>query len=114
MKLSKVDNHYDTINSILKRQIRDRIPLTIDEIVELQFILGTFENLTCYKDDNVCKPDTCRFAGIPDEWVKWKGYPYLCDLVYAYIEDGPNFRAPKCDVMSGGGHILPGNGFSQQ
>ena len=114
MQLSKVDIHYDTVNSFLMKQIRDGLSLTIDELKKLGFILPIFNDLTCYKDENICKSDTCRFAGNPDPWVKCKGHDNLCDLVYAYIEDGPNFKAPKRDVMSGGGHILPGNGFSRQ
>ena len=57
-------------------------------------MLNQFGGLECYKED-VCNPDTCRFARIPDDWVKYIGYDNLCDLVYDYIKYGPDLNPPN-------------------
>jgi len=100
LRLSEVDYYYDTVNTLLKKLIRDQDPLNPDERSELNHIIDVFERLDCENDENICKSDTCRFAGIPDEWVKYEGFEYLCDLVYNRIDHGPNLVPPGgCDVM---------------
>ena len=111
MPLSSVDIYYDTVNTILKKLIHNRITLNSKEEKELNSMLNQFGGLECYKED-VCNPDTCRFARIPDDWVKYIGYDNLCDLVYDYIKYGPDLNPPNGgDAM---GRRMPGNGFRNQ
>ena len=99
-RLSELDVHFDTVNPVLRKRIRDRITLDSIEKKELKPILNQFQKSECYKDEVVCNSDCCRFAGVPDDWVKNEGFEYLCDLVYNYIDNGPNLVPPGgCDAM---------------
>ena len=100
LRLSEVDHYYDTVNTLLKKRILDQNPLNPDERSELNHIIDILEGLDCENDKKICKSDTCRFAGIPDDWVKYEGFEYLCDLVYNHIDYGPNLVPPGgCDAM---------------
>lgn len=109
LKVSEVDIYHYTANNILRKMFRDRVPLTLDERSRLNHIVGIFDGLECYKDENICKPNTCGFACIPEEWVKYEGFEFLCDLVYNYIENGHTLVPPEGgDAM---GCRMPGDGF---
>jgi len=112
MPLSMVDIYYDTVNTILKKRIHDQITLDSEEEKELKSILNIFKEIECYKDKEVCNPDSCRFARIADDWVKYERYVYLCDLVYDYIEYGPSLNPPNGGDAMGG--RMPGDGFCNQ
>ena len=112
MVLSVVDVYYDRVNTILKKLIHDKIGLDSNERKEIKFILNIFREIECHKDEEICDSGPCRFAGNPDDWVKYKGYEFLCDLVYDYIEYGTDLNPPKGGDAMGG--RMPGSGFSRQ
>ena len=101
LKLSEADIYYDTANTIFRKIFRDAVPLTIDEHLALNHIVKIFKCLECYKDEDVCNARACRFACIPEEWVKYEGFEFLCDLVYNYIDNGHTLIPPGvCDAMN--------------
>lgn len=106
--LSEVDFNYDTLNDLLKKKLHERTPLSHKEELKLGLMLRRFNGFECYYDEAICKSDTCRFAGIPDEWAQYKNYDNLCELVDDCIKYGPNLAAPKCDAMN---RRWPGDGF---
>ncbi len=109
LRLSEVDFYYDTVNDLLKKKVHDKAPLTYDEELELGSILKLFKGFECENDEAICKSDTCRFAGIPDKWVKYQDFEHLCNLVYNYTVNGPNLDPPEGgDAM---GWVWPGDGF---
>lgn len=112
MMLSVMDSYYDRVNELLRKFIRDDIQLTADEKSELGAIIEIFRNEEC--DDEVCKSDTCRFTGNPEEWVKYEGHDDLCDLFGHFIKYGKNLDPPKGDALNTKGRILPGHGFGSQ
>ena len=112
LKVSKANFYYDPANTIFRKMFRDGIPLIPDERLELNLIEKLFKELECYKDENICNACACRFAGIPEEWVKYEGFEFFCDLVYNYIENGGTLVPPDGgDAM---GCVLPGDGFCNQ
>jgi len=101
LKVSEVDIYYDTANTLLRKIFRDGIPLTPYEHLELNHIVKIFEGLECYKDEDICNARSCRFAGIPEEWVKYEGFEFLCDLIYNYIDNDQTLIPPGvCDAMN--------------
>ena len=112
MVLSVVDVYYDSVNTILKKLIHEKIGLDSNERKEIKLILNIFREIDCYRDETVCDSFHCRFAGIPDKWVKYEGHEFLCDLVYDYIDNGPDLKPPKGGDAMGG--RIPGSGFSTQ
>ncbi len=112
---SPMDSHYDRANELLRKKIRDEVPLTSDEESELRSILIEYDRAECHLDATLCKPETCRFYSNPEEWVKWKKFDDLCDLVHNYIENNGTIVPPTGgDIMSGGpksrkGRQLPGS-----
>jgi hypothetical protein len=101
LKISEVNIYYDTANTLFRKIFRDGVPLTPKEQWELNHILAIFKGLKCYKDEDICHARACRFAGIPEEWVKYEGFEFLCDLIYNYIDNGHTLIPPGgCDAMN--------------
>lgn len=102
MSLSKVDKYYSVVNSLLRKRIRDGIPLTTGEESGMSPAFEMWEAEECYNDEGVCDSTTCLFAGIPEDWVLEKGHVDLCDLVDDFTENGPELSPqPTRDAWSG-------------
>ena len=102
MSLAEVDKHYFVVNSLLRKRIRDGVPLTTDDLAELSPAFEMWEAGTCHNDEGVGDSTTCLFAGIPDDWVLEKGHVDLCELVDDFTENGPGLSLqPTRDAWSG-------------
>ena len=110
LRFSEVNFYHDPVNDLLKKKVHDKIPLIYDEELKLGSMLKLFKGFECENDKAVCKYGSCLFAGNPDDWVKYRKYDNLCDLVYDYIKFGSKLNPLKCDAMS----ISFGNGFCNQ
>ena len=96
MPLSEFDKDYDWVNSLLKKQLFDKIDLKHSEASRLEYFLDKFVKTDCdYDEVCLCRSaDTCRFNGIPDEWVKLSGFDNLCDLILNYIVNNRQLKRP--------------------
>ena len=101
VRLSAVDFYYSPLNDLLKKKLHDKAPLTYKEELQLGSMLNLFNGFECCYDEVICKSDTCIFAGIPEEWVRYEGFEFLCDLIYNYIDNESTLNPPGgCDIMN--------------
>ena len=85
--LSVFDKDYDWVNDLLKKRLFDKIDLKHSEISRIEDFLDKFVITDCdYNEVCLCRvAGTCKFNGIPDEWVKLSGFDNLCELILNYI-----------------------------
>jgi hypothetical protein len=107
MALSKFDFYYDRISAILKKFLFDKISLDGEEKDELNSFFELYDEIICEND--VCRGNTCRFRGNPEDWVRYFGFLDLCDLVDHHLYGDK--RPPKGDLLSAKHLRLSGNGF---
>ena len=97
MPLSEFDKDYDWVNSLLKKQLFDKIDLKHSEACRLEYFLDNFVKTDCdYNGVCLCRVvDICRFNDTPDEWVKLSGFNNLCDLILNYIVNDRQLKKPE-------------------